>query len=435
MTTTKQVLSALIKQESDLDIKAILENIDTQIDQIDANLGIESKLNLIKVIIADSNLQGSPHSKTLMDAWNFDFIKYVTNAKRSSYEIDETQFKTQYKFSSPEEKAIFTRFAGNKSHHKTNKYMLHLITTKKMQYKTPDNKYLINIDNPHIKERFDEITNFEFCVVDKDFLARNELSKTTNVGKRYLYYVSKEDFDMSTKESWKVHTQSKVHPGYTVFKSYEALVEYFEEKVSMKAIYILSEHAANALRYMIDSIDFIFDFNVRGDDTYETFDIDKWTKFLGFNKKTSCRYTLKTKEIKQVKAQQGEFSTIRINGEFYIEKEVNHKCHYILTTYTKAAGKALLYRPMKRKGVIEDVRYILIGRYKITTDSKLSKIENVESIDVDEYVNTTKDIYASKITSLSVKPEIYEKYQVAFDEMSEHFVIQRLTNAQQTSQP
>lgn len=435
MTTTKQVLSALIKQESDLDIKAILENIDTQIDQIDANLGIESKLNLIKVIIADSNLQGSPHSKTLMDAWNSDFIKYVTNAKRSSYEIDETQFKTQYKFSSPEEKTIFTRFAGNKSHHKTNKYMLHLITTKKMQYKTPDNKYLINIDNPHIKERFDEITNFEFCVVDKDFLERNELSKTTNVGKRYLYYVSKEDFDMSTKESWKVHTQSKVHPGYTVFKSYEALVEYFEEKVSMKAIYILSEHAANALRYMIDSIDFIFDFNVKGDETYETFDIDKWTKFLGFNKKTSDSYSLKTKEIKQVKAQQGEFSTIRINGEFYIEKEVTSKYRYLLATYTKAAGKALLYRPMKRKGVIEDVRYILIGRYKITTDSKLSKIENVESIDVDEYVNTTKDIYAGKITSLSIKPEIYEKYQVAFDEMSEHFVIQRLTNAQQTSQP
>lgn len=433
MTTTKQVLSALIKQESDLEIKAILENINAQIDQITPNLGIESKLNLIKAIIADSNLQGSPHSKTLMYAWNSDFIKYVTNAKRSSYEIDETQFKTQYKFSSPEEKAIFTRFAGNKSHHKTNKYMLHLITTKKMQYKTPDNKYLINIDNPHIKERFDEITNFEFCVVDKDFLERNELSKTTNVGKRYLYYVSKEDFDMSTKESWKVHTQSKVHPGYTVFKSYEALVEYFEEKVSMKAIYILSEYAANALRYMIDSIDFIFDFNVRGDDTYETFDIDKWTKFLGFNKKTSDNYKLSTKEIKQVKAQQGEFSAIRINGEFYIEKEVTNKYKYNLVTYTKAAGKALLYRPMKRKGVIEDVRYILIGGYKITTDSKLSKIENVESIDVDEYVNTTKDIYAGKITSLSVKPEIYEKYQVAFDEMSEHLVIQRLTSTQQTS--
>lgn len=433
MTTTKQVLSALIKQESDLDIKAILESINAQIDQIDPNLGIESKLNLIKAIIADSDLRDSPHSKTLMDAWNSDFIKYVTNAKRSSYEIDETQFKTQYKFSSPEEKAIFTRFAGNKSHHKTNKYMLHLITTKKMQYKTPDNKYLINIDNPHIKERFDEITNFEFCVVDKDFLERNELSKTTNVGKRYLYYVSKEDFDMSTKESWKVHTQSKVHPGYTVFKSYEALVEYFEEKVSMKAIYILSEHAANALRYMIDSIDFIFDFNVKGDETYTTFDIDKWTKFLGFNKKTSDNYALKTKEIKQVKAQQGEFGTIRINGEFYVEKEVTNKYKYNLVTYTKAAGKALLYRPMKRKGVIEDVRYILIGRYKITTDSKLSKIENVESIDVDEYVNTTKDIYAGKVTSLSIKSEIYEKYQVAFDEMSEHFVIQRLTSTQQTS--
>ena len=427
--TTQQVLIALLKQETLLDQNEILTSIQNDIDSINSKLGVETKLNAIKAIIASS---GSNHTKTLLDAWNSDFIKYVTNAKRSSYELDETQFKTQFRFSSPEEKAIYTRFAGNPQHHKTNKYMLHLIVSKgDFAYKDAKGKYFFHLEDKqskHIVARFDEITSYEFCVVDKEFLVNNELPRNTEAGKRYIYYVSKEDFDASTKESWKVHTQSKVHKDCTVFKTYESLVEYLEERVKMKAIYVLSDHAANALRYMIDSIDFVLNPAIKCEEGMLTFDIDKWTKFLGFNKLNKDKYIVKDKVLKRRKVDKYESAAIRIDGELYVDREVTEKYPYVLQSYSKAAGKALLYRPVKRKGVIEDVRYIIIGNYKITIDSKLLKIENVESIDVEDYISNTKDIRIGKIMSLCVKPDIYEKYQVAFDEIAEQFVIQRLTN-------
>lgn len=299
--------------------------------------------------------------------------KTLLSKTTTVYELDDTIFKTDYKFAAKEEKAIYQRFVEN--HQKNNTYMFYAVTDKDLNFKTADGEYFYN-KNPHLLERFDEITNYEFIIVDKQFLTNNDIWNNTHLGRRYIYYVDSTDYAISCKEDYRNSIPSKMHPGTRVFKNYEALIEHLEERVWGKAIYILGEHAFNGLRYMVDSIEIAKYDNLKTPDNCVSLNVNAYRKFLGFSKVHKQQFD-RTEIVQEAINEDDKFFSdfiVIANKKHDKSKAAVAKTYvYDLLKIVKPAGSLQAYRFAKRKGE-QTMKFVIFDDTLIELDIATNKI-------------------------------------------------------------
>jgi hypothetical protein len=367
MATTEQTLTANHNQIiADTISQAFNEN-STEI--------FARQLAAKKLISLSHNLDNAELVKLYQDEADIQIAmaRTLLTNQPNRYELDDTTFKTDYKFASKEEKAIYQRFVEN--HKKNNTYMFYAVTDKDLNFKTADGEYFYN-KNPHLLERFDEITNYEFIIVDKQFLANNDIWNTTHLGRRYIYYVDSTDYAISCKEDYRNSIPSKIHPGTRVFKNYESLIEHLEERVWGKAIYILGEHAFNGLRYMVDSIEIAKYDNLNTPENCISLNVNAYRKFLGFSKIHKQQFD-RTEIVQEAVNEDDKFFSdfiVIANKKHDKSKEaVAKKYIYDLLKIVKPAGSLQAYRFAKRKGE-QTMKFVRFNDIVIELDIATNKI-------------------------------------------------------------
>jgi hypothetical protein len=327
------------------------------------------------------------------------------------YRLNHDLVKTQFKFSSKEEKSIYTRFIEN--HESNNKYMFYSVVDANLNYKTKSGEYFFD-KVPHLTERFNEISNFEFMVVDKEFLENNDINKFTNLGVRYMYYVDINDYNASTKSDCHNSVNSKIHKDARVFKSYEALIEHIEEKISYKAIYILSDKAYNAMRYMVSTIEFAKYDNLKNEDTeLVAHDIEYFNKFNCFRKINKTIYDVNEMVKEEVNKEDMLFSDfIKFADKKHLKesKSVNKKFIYELITMSKPQVHIHTYRLAKRKGN-QALRVSLLNGVYIEMDENF-KITSMSIADAGFSLHGNTDyVWVTRLKQLSIaESEIDTKF-------------------------
>ncbi|WNN12479.1 hypothetical protein MA9V2_230 [Chryseobacterium phage MA9V-2] len=366
---------------------------------------------IAKFCISQANQADEDDSETIafwneketycMDKAKSGVAKVATTIER--FQKNTSNFKTEFKFSSKEERTIYQRFVENKEN-TTNKLMYYTVTDENFNYRTESGIYFHNMVNA-IVERFNEISNYEFAIVDKEFLVNNEFAIDTELGRRYAFYVDTDDFHASTKEQV-ASVYSKVHPGCRVFVSYEALAEHISTYIRYKAIYILSDQAFNALRYLVDSIEVVkcpnLDLSEFGDDNLVSHDFQAYAEFLSFRKFNTVHYT--NSEVVEVEVEQkqeffSDFIRFKSTGKAE-KKSVTKDITYDLVTISKPASKVPVYRFAKRMKQNPGTRQILIQNILLTLNENL-QLENIEVMPEDFTLSNNKDyVMHSQLNSI-----------------------------------
>lgn len=305
-------------------------------------------------------------------------------------------FKTDFKFSSKEERTLYQRFV-EAPRTSGNKYMFYTVTDKEFNYRTEDFKYFFNL-NENVLERFDEITNYEYVIVDKKFLLNNEFSNQTPAGKRYIYYVDTDDFNESSKNNPREHSVlSKRYKFAKVFRSYEALLEHLETNVTHKAIYVIGENAFNGLRYVIDSIEIVVcdRLNIESNELV-SHNFNNYEQFLSFCKYSDDVYTQKEKVIEKVEVKENFSNHIRFAQSSKKTKEVIKNIDYQLLKITRAGLKPVIYRHARRsKNYNDHSRFVQIKNVLLEIDDK-NKLQNITTYDEGHIKNSTDYLPAGR---------------------------------------
>lgn len=316
--------------------------------------------------------------------WNEKETECINTAKNLLVSVPKAvsnieEFKTEYKFSGSEERTLYQRFVDNQR--TQNKWMYYTVTDSDFNYKNEAGQYFFDM-NESVKERFDEITNYEYIVVDKDFLINNNLSVETPVGKRYVLYVDSEDF----KESTVAETGSEmsvIHDGCRVFKNYESLAEFVEDRLKHRAIYVMSDGAFNALRYLISSIEIVKCPNLETPENYELIrhDFEKYSNFLSFCKSNIDTYTRTEKVIEEIKENPEFFSEyIRFKQVTKSTQIVDKNIVYELHKITKPSAIINVFRWGRKTKNDQNARFIQVQNVLLTLDEKLKLV----SVDVQD---------------------------------------------------
>lgn len=298
-----------------------------------------------------------------------------TPAKVQNAEV----FKTDYKFSGSDERTLFQRFVDGKR--TNNKWMYYLVTDNNFNYRNEAGQYFFDM-NASVKERFDEITNYEHIVVDKEFLTNNAISDITPIGRRYILYVDKSDFEISTVAP-SGSEMSIIHNGCRVFSSYEALAEYIEDRLKHKPVYVMAEGAFNALRYLISSIEIVRCPRLETPENYSLVKInfEKYSQFLSFSKTNVQHYTRKEKVIEEISSNPEFFSEyIRFKSTSKTTQEVNKDIIYELHTITKPSAVLNVFRWGRKTKNDENARFIQVQNVLLVLDEKMKLI----SVDIPE---------------------------------------------------
>lgn len=327
------------------------------------------------------------------------------------YRLDHHITKTQFKFSSKEEKAIYSRFIDNWS--SVNKYIYYSVVDSNMNYKTENNEYFIN-QSKHLTDRFNTIANFAYIVVDKQFLENNQFSNVTPEGVRYIYYVDIDDYNASTKDNFANSVMSKIHTQARVFKSYEALIEHLEERTAFKVIYVLTDKAFNGLRYMIDTIELVQSNSIETPANAIQIDFKHLNKFNCFRKFNRKEYSLKERIIEEIKSEDILFSDfIKFADKKHTQtrKAIDKTFSYNIITISRPQFPLHVYRFAKRKGN-PGLRFLLIDGILIETDENF-KIISMQQADSNFALHQNTDyVWMHKIKNLSInESEIDTKFK------------------------
>lgn len=218
------------------------------------------------------------------------------NTRGIQYLVEkDPYFDTQFKFQTFEEKSMVQRFLAWKQ----NKYVAYMAVNSNFESFQPNGQAMW-IANPTLKNRFDELFPWHFIIIDREFIDNNYLPRDYKQGKRYLHMVDKDLYDSKVTQSHKPRSiQTKEYPDVRVFRSYEALLEYLEEKLQGLPIICIGKQSWSNLRYFIDQIQITFSDDLPNFDNNETnkFPLDKFQSFLKFNTIKEVQHSIKTEII------------------------------------------------------------------------------------------------------------------------------------------
>ena len=209
--------------------------------------------------------------------------------------IVKEYWDTTFKYKDIFEKNLVTRFLK----WKRNRYIAYAACNSNMEFAAKDGSHFF-LATEQLRQRFNELFPYSFIVVDKQFLDSNFLPKEYDGVKRYIYCIDDETYNNEVKTTHKPRSiESRTYPGVRLVKSYECLIEMFEERLDHKNILLIGKEPWERLRYFVDEIDITYSdqFATFDDNANHLFPLNKYQTFLGFTQINEFNQTLVT-EVK-----------------------------------------------------------------------------------------------------------------------------------------
>lgn len=174
----------------------------------------------------------------------------ITGPINSNQLLDRPFFDTTRKFHGREERDIFKRFRNWTN----NTYSAYFVVNEDLQYRTNKGHYFLEATK-HLKYRFDEISFYQFVILDPEFLQNNQIESEIMKGRRYFYCVDTEAYNEKVTSDHKPTSIPHPHyPNVRLFRTYETLLEHTEGKLTGKNIFIIGQEPLEKLRYFITNI-------------------------------------------------------------------------------------------------------------------------------------------------------------------------------------
>lgn len=270
----------------------------------------------------------------------------VDNSKLSRKMQDgivKEYWDTNFKYKDIFEKNLVSRFL--KWHR--NRYIAYAGCNSNMEFAAKDGSHFF-LATEQLRQRFNELYPFSFIVVDKQFLDNNYLPKEYDKVKRYIYCIDEETYNKEVKTTHKPRSIASItYPGVRLVKSYECLLEMFEEKLDHQNILLIGKEPWEKLRYFVDQIEITYsdEFPTFEDNTDKLFPLNKFQSFLGFTTINEFQQTL----VKEVK-----------NNEVADKPELFSD--YIKFNYSSKERKEIETAKSKNITIKERYKYLVINK-------------------------------------------------------------------------